>query len=273
MSAGRTSSTFFLVSEPATLMQGDIFVAPTTVLRGMGLTLGPLAPNVPPPLGESSLSAAWLPGSGATGNVPDVTHETRFGAVIVLSHECELEKDYNAFVGLRIKAGASRDAAEVEAREMGALDPFVLVAPLMTYDMLAEDWPLPLRTSERIADVKRGARVGYFPIPAKPNVDLPECVALLGRVSTVERQLLSKGLRLASLADEPRAVLRASLTRVFATRDISKWQELEAAIGQRILDVQKNAAGKKSVGVALFPENGAILHLEAKPSPPTRRTH
>ena len=157
-------------------MQGDIFVAPTTVLRGMGLTAGPLTPTVPPLLGECSLSAAWLPGSGESGHVPDVTHDTRFGAVIVLSHECEIEKDHNAYVKLRIKVGASRN--------------------------------------------------------------------------TVERQLLAKGLRLASLADEPRAVLRASLKRVFATRDISKWHELEAAIGQRILDIQKNAANKKSVGGA-----------------------
>lgn len=60
----------------------------------------------------------------------------------------------------------------------------------------------------------------------------------LGRASTVERRLLRPELRLTSLTDGARGVLRHKLERTYATRDASVVDELAAAIGQTITDMR-----------------------------------
>ncbi len=65
-----------------------------------------------------------------------------------------------------------------------------------------------------------------------------EAVVSLGRAATVERRLLQPHLRLATLTEAARGVLRHKLERTYATRDASVLEELEAAVGQTIADVR-----------------------------------
>ena len=143
-----------------------------------------------------------------------------------------------------------------------------MVAPLLTYDEAEADWVAPLRSPARRDDLRSGARVGYFPIPPLPNFGNTEFVVSLGRAATIARTLLRPRLRLASLTEFARGALRYKLTKVFSTRDLSVLTELEAAVGQTIVQVQTVPRPKKQVAIALYLGNGDLLHLEGKPLRP-----
>jgi len=257
---------FFLAERPPTLMQGDVLLAPSGVLLDGAVHPAVLSVPLAPDIGGSVTVPAWQPPSAAVP--PPAVQQTRYGPVLVLSHECELEKDYNAYVRQLIRDGASQAEAEQVARGTPDLDPFVLVAPLLTYAEVEAEWVPALRSAARMADVRSGARVGYFPIPPIPGLGDTEFVVPLGRAATIERRLLRPGLRLASLSDLARGALRYKLTKVFSTRDLSVLAELEAAVGQTIQQVQTTPRPKKQVAIALYLGNGEVLHLEGKPLRP-----
>lgn len=265
-----TPDAFFLGDAPPSLMQGDIVLAPSGVLLDGAVHPAVLSVPIAPEVGGSVTVPAWQPPNTRDHAAlpPATVQQTRYGPVLVLSHECELEKDYNAFVRQLMREGASQDEAEETARTTAGLDPWVVVAPLLTYIDVEAEWAPALRTPGRLADVRLGARVGYFPIPAIPGVGDTEFAVPLGQATTIARSLLRPGLRLASLSDLARGALRYKLTKVFSTRDLSVLTELEAAVGQTIRQVQTTPRPKKQVAIALYLGNGEVLHLEGKPLRP-----
>jgi len=88
--------------------------------------------------------------------------------------------------------------------------------------------------------------------------------------------VLVAAMRLATLSSIAQAHLQAALAKHWAYRDLSRYDELQRAFGQRITAVVPISTGKKMrVGFTL--EDGAQLVFEASdkplppPNPPTRR--
>lgn len=266
------SADYFLPNGvPEQLSQGDIFVcASGTVIDAVGREI----PMTPPPapnfqaFGSVHHALAWGPPAEAVAAAPATAHETRWGLVMVVSHDCELQKDFNGLITQLVKAGTARDAAVEEAQRRTDLDRFVVVAPLLLYDEMAQEWPPELRTAGRVEGVRQGQRLNYLPVPASPAHRLPlETVASLGRLGVVERRLLTPKRHVASLTQAALGNLRYRLGRLYASRDVSVLAELEDAVGQTITNVEARhvpGSGKKALlSVELHLSDGSILHLQS----------
>lgn len=267
---------FYEESPPEIQLQGDIFMCPSAHLVAVdGRELPPGLPDPPDAtadIGKAVYVPAWTT-PAPDDLVPGVLHATRWGPVMVLSHECELQKDFNALVRHLVKGGMPQEAAVNAVVERVDLDRFAVVTPLVSYDELLLEWPEELRTDARLEDVHRGARVSYLPLPAHPDGLWKDAVVSLGRATTVERRLLQPHLRLATLTDAARGVLRHKLERTYATRDASLLEELEAAVGQTITDVRitplpQKKGDKKQVSMIVYLANGEVLHLNGSPIRP-----
>jgi hypothetical protein len=238
---------------PGTLLrQGDIVLAPSVVLlAGHEAVAVPDLP-APPRVGQRRFSRLWQP--GAVSMVPDVVAESLFAPVLVLSHECHLEKDFNEQVRALISAGMPQDEA-VEAASMDpALDPFAVVAPLQPYSSVPPN---------RHAGIRAGDRIGYFPLDAVPG-DGGDYVVDLGRTCTISVRLLPQRAKIASLAPDTVAELRFKLAETYAIRDLSVIAELQVMVGQRILHAEALPKSKKKSALVLHLENGEIVHLEIR---------
>lgn len=110
-----------------TLRQGDIILCPSTAILD-GPTDGTGIPRAPAVLGDTAVGRLW---NDAPDPVPDASYEARWSPVLVLSHDCELEKEFNERVVELVSAGMSEDAAIEEACVDPTLDPFAMVAPLL----------------------------------------------------------------------------------------------------------------------------------------------
>lgn len=271
-----TPDDFYELSPPDELLQGDIFLCPSAFLfapaGGAQPFRVPPSPDRVADIGKDVMVPAWQPGTRES-QVPPVWHATRWGAVMVLSHECELQKDWNALRKHFVVSGVSADQALRLANERVDVDRFAVVSPILTYAELAAEWPEELRTEARLADVRRGQRVSCLPLPSHPEGVWSDVVVSLGRAATVERSLLRPDRRLASLTPSARGVLRHKLERTYATRDLSVLDELEAAVGQTITDVrveplQQKKGGRKEVQMVIHLANGEMLHMIGSPVRP-----
>jgi hypothetical protein len=260
---------------PKQLSQGDIFVcASGTVIDAAGRAI-PLNPPPAPKLdafGSVQRALAWGPPAEAVASAPSIAHETRWGLVMVISHECEVQKDFNALVTYLMRdRGLTQSEAEAVAQGRTELDPHVVVAPLLLYDEVMQEWPEELRTPGRLDGVRNGARLNYFPVRESAAHGLPlGTVVPLGRLATVERRLLTPKRHVASLAPATIGNLRYRIGRLYTSRDPSVLRELEEAVGQKIVNVEVRkvpaaTSGKKKPTLALeiHLSDGATLHLEA----------
>ncbi|MBV9110374.1 MAG: hypothetical protein JO306_13260, partial [Gemmatimonadetes bacterium] len=137
---------------------------------------------------------------------PDAVVEAWWTPVLVLSHDCHLEKDFNERVRQLMADGVAEDEAVTEASADPSLDPFAVVAPLQPY----ADFP-----EHRHASLRSGDRIGYFPLDLLPG-DGGDYVVDLGRVATVSVMLLPQRLKVASLAPAPLGELRYKLAETYA---------------------------------------------------------
>ena len=173
---------------------------------------------------------------------------------MVLPHACALEKEFNERVAALVAAGRATEEAERLANDDPALDRFIASAPLCAYDELAP---------ERRTGVLTGARLGAFPVPQNTAAGIPEAWVDLRRISTTDLNLVDvQPLRFASLSSLAQAHLQAALAKHWSYRDLSRYDELQRAFGQRIVDIVPISAGKKMrVGFTL--EDGTQLAFEA----------
>jgi hypothetical protein len=240
------------------LAQGDIVVATTGVFEA---ERGDVAPASPLYFGEERLVQVWLGSTGSLPEAPSLGLRARWGLAMVLPHACALEKEFNERVGSLIAAGHQQQDAERLANDDGSLDRFIALAPLCAYSELPP---------ERHAGVKSGIRLGSFPVPADVSGGIPAAWVDLRRISTSEVSLIDvEPLRLASLSSLAQAHLQAALAKHWAYRDLSRYDELQRAFGQRITDVVPISTGKK-MRVAFTLEDGAQFVFDAsdKPLPP-----
>jgi len=233
-----------------TLRQGDILLAPVANLAP-GVEPAKLA--APPRMvGERVFGGLWAaPGAGS---IPPVAVLATWVPVLILSHDCELEKEFNE----RVIDLLAQGVGEAEAIDIASadpdLDPWAAVAPL-----------LPLETFEarRHSGILQGQRIGVFPVPSLPHEAGAFAVNLF-RVSTVSTELLWSSPKLASLDEASVHVLRFKLSEAYASRDLSTLEELNQAVGARVTGVEALPAGKKKTSLVLHLEGRESLHLDIR---------
>ncbi|HKP74479.1 MAG TPA: hypothetical protein VJT67_03000 [Longimicrobiaceae bacterium] len=233
-----------------TLRQGDIVLAPSAAL----VPLASRDPGGPQPgpgrLGTLHRIALWE-GSAVT---PDVSAEMRFSPVLVLSHDCDLEKDFNERVREFLAAGRSENEALAEAEADPSLDPFAVVAPLLPY---------PEADPRRHAGIRAGQRIGAFPVDALPG-DGGDYFVDLGLLCTIAVQLLPQAGKVASLGRPSVYELRYKLSEAYAVRDLAVLRELESLAGRTIERAVALPKTGKKTSLQLFLEDGGVIHLEIR---------
>jgi hypothetical protein len=244
--------TAYLPAPSETLRQGDVVLAPATVL--LAAEEAPDADHLPIPpgfVGERVHTPLWL---RAGRLVPGTVAQTVFAPVLVLSHDCQLEKDFNEHVRRLVEDGVPLEEAVSEASADPSLDPFAVVAPLQPYSDIPQ---------HRHVGIRAGDRIGYFALDALPG-DGGDYAVDLGRACTVSVRLLPQSAKVASLAPASAAELRYKLAEAYAIRDLTVLAELEAMVGHRILRAAALPKSSKKSAVVLHLDNGDIIHLEVR---------
>lgn len=242
---------FFAGSPHDTLRQGDIFVAPTARLWTRASHDSPPVKTAPrPDLGEAVFHGAWSEEDGSLAPVI----ETRHGLAIVVSHDCDIEKEFNREVRRLIAEGMNRAEAIRRASGDPDLDRFVVVAPLRAYEEFAEaDRP----------GLQSGQRIGYLPLEEMQGLGV-ELIADLTQLTTVERHMLTPGRKVASLSDAATAELRYKLSEAYAIRGLSAIAELEAMVGHTIVEVVASEKSRKKTALTLKLDDGSLMNLEVR---------
>jgi hypothetical protein len=235
-----------------TLRQGDIIVALSVML------LPPEERDLSAPrrgpgrLGDVQRLALWE-GDPSTLS-PDVSAAARFSPILVVSHDCDLEKDFNERVLELMAEGSSEEEAVAAAEGDPTLDPFAVIAPLLPFS----DLP-----AKRHAGVLNGQRIGYYPILQLPR-DGGDYFVDLGQLSTVSVQLLPQHGKVASLAAESIFELRYKISEAYAFRDLAVLHELERLTGRTIVRASALPKSGKKTSLQLFLDDGDAVHLEIR---------
>lgn len=181
--------------------------------------------------------------------------------VMVLSHDCQLDKDINRAARQLMKADASLtpDAAFELAEQNPELDRFVLVAPLVDVHHI-----LNSGDENFTASILAGTTLGYFPLQDEKELAIHQTVVDLNYRSTVDVFTLSQ--RLTSLTDIARLQLRYALARMDSLRVPVLETVFSEAIGQKITDVLPPKRGSQTVKLVL--ENGKALEVLLPPTQP-----
>jgi hypothetical protein len=165
--------------------------------------------------------------------------------VLVLSHDCQLEKDFNERMRELMAGGMDVEEAQGVASSDPTLDPLAVVAALQPY----EAFP-----AYRHAGIRSGDRIGYFPVDRLPQ-DGGDYAVDLGRLTTISVQLLPQTGKIASLASTSVAELRYKLAEAYSIRDLSVLLELEGMVGQTIQRVEALPRNKKKTSLVLHLAN------------------
>ena len=245
--------TEYLPLPNATLRQGDVVLAPSVVLLAAHeVDITGFLADPPDQLGDPVYSLPWRPGESSLA--PDVVAETVLSPVLVLSHDCQLEKDFNEAFSLLVSHGLSREEARSAAASVPGLDPWAVVAPLQPYNEVPE---------HRHEGIRAGTRIGYLALDTLSH-DGGDYLVDLGRACTVSVRLLPREFKLASLAPASVAELQYKLAEIYAIRDLAVVSELQAMIGQRIVDVEVLPKSRKKTALVLRLEDGDLVHLEIR---------
>lgn len=250
MGANSGQGGFYASTVRVQISQGDIALAPTSLLRSQKAVGVHVGVARQPRLGSSSTGVLW------NGNPPysdPIYHTSRWSPVIVVSHDCTIDKDFNEVFSALMKSGLSVEEARERAGNDAKLDEFLQVAPVLN---LAE---LPPAKQQDIAQ-----RMGYFAL--EPSVELgpSPMVADLLQISTIDWRLLGK--RRLSLSDRNVGVLRYKLVEVFAyrTTTIDKIEEL---VGKRLVSVSNESRKKGTVRATLHFEDQHTCTVELRDVP------
>jgi len=179
------------------------------------------------------------------------------GLAMVLTHDCQLDKEWNHRVRELERAGMVRERAEAEATADVTLDRTLIVSPLVD--------PSELRGGR--GNLLAGRVIGYLPVPAHPDQLIDECVVDLNYQSTVDRLDVVK---VAAISEAARKQLRYALIQLDALRTADLGFELEAVVGRTIEDIEIPARDPITVRIRL--DDGQVIQLLQQPSTPDQET-
>lgn len=231
------------------IQQGDIFLSGVVRLCSAA---SPFTPKAWAPF--SSVSNAFING------IVDVGGQS---LVMVVSHDCQIDKEFNQHAKRLMLAGMSEQEAYDTASQNPDLDRHILVSPLVSPTVLAAEKLL----SEEL--LKAGKLVGYLPLVANDSLKLPCSVVDLSYRTCTDRSLLVG--RLASLTEEVRIILRYALAKMDSLRSPALvFEELENLVGKKILKVRKS---KDGAGFDFDLEGDETLHFLSPPGDTDKSGH
>jgi hypothetical protein len=175
--------------------------------------------------------------------------------VMVTSHDCHHDKEWNAARRRLMRAGHSAEAAEALAEADPLLDRTFQASPFVPL----EDLP----PGER-GNFRAGRVAGYFPVTASPDGAFPESVVDLTYRCTIDKQAISN--RHWRLAPQARDQLRYAIARFDSFRSVELSESIEAAVGRTITEVAVDNINRLVVDLTL--DDGTVLHLVQPPVDP-----
>ena len=176
--------------------------------------------------------------------------------VMVTSHDCHHDKEWNTRRRKLIREGLAEDEAERIAESDDTLDRHFHASPLVP----VSDFP-----ADEHGNLRAGRVVGYFPVPACPDGAFPESVVDLTYRCTIDKRAISN--RRWCLNEASRNKLRYAIARFDSFRSLDVGEKLEAAIGRTITDVTVDTSNRLSVAISL--DDGSVLYLVQPPGEPS----
>jgi hypothetical protein len=188
------------------------------------------------------------------------------GFVMVCSHDCGLDKEFNAVVDELTDPAGAHPLAEVDAVAQAEgrtdLDRSFTVSPLVRPDkVLVAGEPVDQ------GSLMGGHIVGYLPVPAlvvNGMEIIPESVVDLSYRTTLDR--LAYTQRITCVSEAARERLRFALARLDVLRTLNLEIELSAAVGQEIQSAK--VSKKNPLIVELVLGDGSKVHLLQTPGSP-----
>jgi hypothetical protein len=180
--------------------------------------------------------------------------------VIVTSHDCHFDKEWNMRRRALMREGVTEAEAGRVAEEDPTLDRTFTASPLV--------YPAELNRDQGM--LIAGRIVGYLPVPGSDDGLVPEAVADLTYRITLDRLDV---MRVASVSAEARMHLRYALAQLESLRATDVGFELERVVGRRIDRV--SFPRDKPLFVRLHLEDGGVIDLlqppvEAEDDAPSR---
>ena len=179
------------------------------------------------------------------------------GLAMVVTHDCQLDKEWNQRVRELERSEMTRERAEWEAASDATLDRTLVVSPLVD--------PSELRGGR--GNLLAGRVIGYLPVPAHLAGLVAECVADLTYRCTIDRLDVAK---VASISEHARKQLRYALIQLDALRTADLGFEVEAVVGRTIREVEVPARDPLSVRIQL--DDGQVIQLLQQPGTPDQET-
>ncbi len=179
---------YFEVTRRGQLAQGDIFLAPNALVCGVtGDEAASEGPAIPAAVGEAVTVRLWgQPAFGPSSGAPPVNAVAGWTPIMVLTHDCELDKEFNEHVSqyLRDHPGVSEEDVVAMISPRADLHRHAQVAPLLPCD----DAVVP---AVRHGGIRQARKIGSVPVPAMPAYGDDAFFVPLNRVTTVGRELLA----------------------------------------------------------------------------------
>jgi hypothetical protein len=179
------------------------------------------------------------------------------GLAMVVTHDCQLDKEWNQRVRELQKGGMDVEDAEREATADATLDRTLVVSPLVD--------PTELRGGR--GNLLAGKVIGYLPVPAHHEQLVAECVVDLTYQCTIDRLDVVK---VASISEAARKHLRYALIQLDALRTADLGFEVEAIVGRTIQQVDVPARDPLTVRIQL--DDGMVIQLLQQPGTPDQET-
>jgi hypothetical protein len=175
------------------------------------------------------------------------------GLAMVVTHDCQLDKEWNQRVRELQKGGMDRDGSEGIASGDPTLDRTLVVSPLVD--------PAELRGG--LGNLLAGKVIGYLPVPDHPEQLVTECVVDLTYQCTIDRLDVVK---VASVSELARRQLRYALIQLDALRTADLGFEIEAVVGKSIKRVEVPTRDPLVVRIQL--DDGNVIQLLQQPVSP-----
>lgn len=233
-----------IVASQGGLAQGDLVVAPLA-----RTTSGFFTPDRWDALDEHQIT---IPGEGSH---PAIELFAGRAVLMVTSHDCHHDKEWNEAVRSQMKQGAAQSTAEDFAEADPTLDRTFQASPVVAI----ADFPSNKRDA-----LQRGNVVGYLPLPDDQTTRLPPSVVDLTYRVTIDRIAIES--RIGGLNELGRAQLRYSMARFDSLRSVGLGFDLEQIIGHQISDVQ--VTKNNAIEITLTLDNGDQLRFLQQPVEP-----
>lgn len=228
------------------LNQGDILIAPVARVAASDL----FVPDKWDRLDQTEHEV------GRSGLGEDSIHVLSGRAlVMVTSHDCHHDKEWNIERGRLIRSGLDPQVAEAIAEEDPTLDRTFQASPLVPLDDLE---------AHSRGNYRAGRVVGFFPVPASPDGSFPDCVVDLTYRCTIDRKAITS--RRWCLSPLERDRLRYAIARFDSFRTFELAEAIEAVIGKAITDVRIET--RTGLTIELILDDDSVLKLVRPPVEP-----